>query len=86
MAGKKFKCVEFERQEGERFDILRFSLRVPKLGLPKETGKHLRSAESEMLLAARTIIDELVERLAQLGTKKVPTKGEGEEPPKQKLQ
>ena len=72
MAEKKFKRVEFERQEGEHSDILRLSLRVPKPGLPKETGKHLRSAESEMLLAARTIIDELVERLARLGTKKVP--------------
>ena len=69
MAEKKFKRVEFERQEGEHFDTLHLSLRVPKLGLPKETGKHLRSAESEMLLAARTIIDELVERLARLGTK-----------------
>jgi len=36
-----------------------------------------------MLLAARTIIDKLVERLARLGTKKVPTKGKEEEPTKQ---
>ena len=83
MAEKKFKRVEFERQEGERFDTLRLNLRVPKLTLPKETGKHIRSAESEMLLAARTIIDELAERLARLGTKGVSTKGEEEKPAKQ---
>ena len=83
MAEKKFKRVEFERQEGKHFDILRLNLRVPKPTLPEETRKHMRSAETEMLLAARTIIDELVERLARLGTKGVTTKGKEQEPTKQ---
>ena len=83
MAEKKFKKVEFERQEGERFDILRLNVRVPKLALPKETSKHVRGAEGELLLAARTIIDELVERLSRLGTKGLSTEDEEEEPPEQ---
>lgn len=81
MAERKFKRVEFERQEGERFDILRLNLRIPKVPLPKETRRHMRNAESEMLLAARTIVDELAERLARLGTKR--TVPEREEPAKQ---
>ncbi len=63
MAREKVKRVEFEREKGERFDTLHFRLRVPKLGLPEETGSHVKSAEREMLLALRTLVDELVERL-----------------------
>ena len=76
MAKRKFGMVEYERQTGEGFDILHFSLKVPKPRLPEETGHHLRSAESEMLLAARTLIDELVERLGRHGTKGTSAEGQ----------
>ena len=64
---------------GERFDILRLNLKVPKVALPKETSSHVRSAETEMLLAARTIIDELVKRLGRYGTKGALAKDKGQE-------
>jgi hypothetical protein len=80
MTEKKFKRVEFEREPGEDFDTLRFSLRVPKPKLPEETGSHFRSAEREMLLAARTLIDELVERMGRYGTKGASAKDTSQEP------
>jgi len=83
MAEKKLKKIELERQEGELLDTLHLRVKVPKLALPKETSKHVRSAESEMLLAARTVIDELAERLARLGTKGLPTEDEEEKPTEQ---
>ena len=76
MTKKGFSRIDYERQQGERFDILRLNLKVPKLALPKETSSHVRSAETEMLLAARTIIDELVKRLGRYGTKGAPAKGQ----------
>jgi hypothetical protein len=79
MAKRKFGMVEYERQTGENFDILRFSLKVPKPRLSEETRHHLRSAESEMLLAARTLIDELVEHLGRYGTKGTSAEGTSQE-------
>ncbi len=80
MAERKSKLIEYERLPGENYDILRLSLRVPRLSLPGETGKHIRTAESEMLLAVRTLIDELGKRLSRLGKKgetdQEPAKGE----------
>jgi len=79
MAKRKFGMVEYERQTGENFDILRFSLKVPKPRLSEKTRHHLRSAESGMLLAARTLIGELVERLGQYGTKGASAEGTSQE-------
>jgi hypothetical protein len=46
MAERKFGMVEYKRQTGENFDVLRFSLKVPKPRLSEKTRHHLRSAES----------------------------------------
>lgn len=63
------KRIEVERESGEKFDVLHLRLRVPKL-LPKQAGQHVRSAEKELLLAVRSIFDELAERLEKTETKK----------------
>jgi len=62
MAEEKVKRVEFERQKGEDFDILRLNVKVPKPSVPEATGKHVRGAQREVLLAIRTLVDELIER------------------------
>ncbi len=62
MAERKTKRIEVERERGEKFDTLHLRVRVPKL-LPEQAERHVRSAEKELLLAVRSIFDELVERL-----------------------
>jgi len=62
MAEKKVKRVEYERRQGEDFDILRFNVKVPKPYVPEATGKHVRGALREVLSAIRTLVDGLIER------------------------
>jgi hypothetical protein len=59
---KEIKRVEYEKRPGERFDLLRINVKVPKPSVPETTGKHVRGAQREMLLAIRTLVDELIER------------------------
>jgi hypothetical protein len=68
MTEKKSKIIGFERKRGEDSDTLHFSLKVPKLPISEGTREHIRTAESEALLAARTLIDELADRLGKFGT------------------
>ena len=51
-------------EKGKEYDMLHVRVRVPKI-LPEESERHVRSAGREMLLAARSIFDELIERLEE---------------------
>ena len=59
---KEIKKVEYAKRPGERFDILRINVKVPQPSVPEGTGKHVRGAQREVLLALRTLVDELIER------------------------
>ncbi|RLC72481.1 MAG: hypothetical protein DRI26_02900 [Chloroflexi bacterium] len=61
---EKGKRIEVEREKGKEYDMLHVRVRVPKI-LPEESERHVRSAGREMLLAARSIFDELIERLEE---------------------
>ena len=51
-------------EKGKEYDMLHVRVRGPKI-LPEESERHVRSAGREMLLAARSIFDELIERLEE---------------------
>jgi len=59
---KEIKRVEYEKRPGQRFDILRISVKVPKPSVPETTGEHVRGVLREVLLAIRTLVDELIDR------------------------
>jgi len=59
MAKIKFEQgIELEHEEGGEY-VLRF--RAPKIKIPTDlTGGHLKQAKKEILLAVRSLIDEVI--------------------------
>ncbi|MCK4362860.1 MAG: hypothetical protein KAW13_06215 [Dehalococcoidia bacterium] len=60
MLEQKVKRVGYEWHRGEDSKILHLSVKVPRAAVPEETGKHVRAAWREVLLAVRTLVDVLI--------------------------
>jgi len=56
------RLFEIKRERGDGYETYRFELRVPEV-VTEEAREHLRSAARELLLAARSALDDLVRRL-----------------------
>lgn len=59
------KVLELERKEKESYDVLHIHLRIPKRPrlLPEPTRGHLRTATRETLLAGRSLLDAVIEKV-----------------------
>lgn len=51
--------AEVHREEAEEEGLGEVRIRVPRL-VPQETRRHLRAARKEVLLAARSVIDDII--------------------------
>lgn len=59
------RLFQLERKEKEPYDVLHVHLRIPKRPrlLPEPTRGHLRAAVRETLLAGRSVLDAVVEKV-----------------------
>jgi hypothetical protein len=77
MAVRRFWSVKYERQAGERFDVLHLNLKVPRATVPEETSSHFKTAGKELLLGGQSFIGVVAAWLSRLGNKWAPADGTG---------
>lgn len=72
--------AEVHREEAEEESLGEVRFRVPRL-VPLETRRHLRAARKELLLAARSVIDDIIAAIDRVderrAARRAPRKKEG---------
>ncbi|MBI3976577.1 MAG: hypothetical protein HY331_00185 [Chloroflexi bacterium] len=61
-----YRPIEFEARPGETFNVLRLNLPVPRRFFSQRTSDHLRAALHELRLAAKSLVDEQLDRVERM--------------------